>query len=103
MYLVIVERPTLSATCAHTVLTENVSALVKSIRPKLWLPSFCRGTPEIVFGESPLTTEFGVYLPLSIAAVAVTTLNVEPGGYWACVERLSVEMPGPVASGWLSS
>ena len=80
MYFVIVRRPRLSPTWAHTVLTEYVSALIRSIGPKLWLSSFWSGTPEIVFGELPLTIEFGVYLPLSIAAVAVTTLNVEPGG-----------------------
>jgi hypothetical protein len=80
MYLVIVPRPRLSATCAHTVLTENVSAVVRSMLPKLWLASLASGTPETFFGESPLTTEPGVYLPLSIAALAVTTLNVEPGG-----------------------
>ena len=32
------------------------------------------------FGDLPSTTEFGVYLPESSAAVAVTTLIVEPGG-----------------------
>ncbi len=32
-----------------------------------------------MIGELPLMTEFGVYMPLSIAAVAVTILNVEPG------------------------
>ena len=46
-------------------------------------------------GELPLTTESGVYLPLSIAAVAVTTLNVEPGGYCPWVERFSSQ-PVPV-------
>ena len=30
----------------------------------------------------------GVYLPLSSAAVAVMTLNVEPGAYSPCVARL---------------
>ena len=37
------------------------------------------GLPVIV-PVAPLMIELGVYLPLSIAAVAVTTLNVEPGG-----------------------
>ena len=31
--------------------------------------------------------------PLSIAAAAVTTLNVEPGGYWPCVVRLTAPSP----------
>ncbi len=48
--------------------------------PKLWLRSLLSGTPEMVTGDLPLTIEFGVNLPLSIAAAAVTTLNVEPGG-----------------------
>ena len=43
----------------------------------------------MTFGDSPLMTELGVYLPLLIAAVVVTTLNVEPGGYWPWVARLS--------------
>ena len=37
----------------------------------------------------------GVTLPVSSAAVAVTTLKVEPGGYSSCVVRLS--------SGWFGS
>ena len=94
MYLVIVARPSDSATCAQTVLTEKVRAVVRSIGPKLWSLSLDSGTPEIVTGELPLTTEFGVYLPLSIAAVAVTTLNVEPGGYCPWVERLSSQPSG---------
>src|ERR1700722_3655739 len=88
MYLVIVARPSDSPTCAHTVLTEYVSAVVRSILPKLWLLSLDSGTPEMVTGDLPSTIEFGVYFPLSIAAVAVTTLKVEPGGYPAWVERL---------------
>src|ERR1700733_14588482 len=35
-------------------------------------------------------TESGVYMPLSIAAVAVTILNVEPGAYAPWVTRLNV-------------
>ena len=80
MYSVIVGRPTCSATCAKTVLIEYVSAVVSVCGPQLWLPSLASGTPETVIGELPLMIESGVYLPLSIAAVAVTTLNVEPGG-----------------------
>jgi hypothetical protein len=38
------------------------------------------GTPEIFLPFLPLTVEFGLYLPLSSAAVAVTALKVEPGG-----------------------
>ena len=42
--------------------------------------SFCSGTPEMIFPLRPLTVESGVYLPESMAAISVTTLNVEPGG-----------------------
>jgi len=35
--------------------------------------------PWILIGEWPSITESGVNLPVSIAAVAVTTLKVEPG------------------------
>ena len=38
----------------------------------------------------------GVYLPLSNAAVAVTTLKVEPGAYSPWVARLSSGEPDPV-------
>ena len=31
----------------------------------------------------------GVIVPLSRPAAAVTTLKVEPGGYWPCVARLN--------------
>ncbi len=57
-----------------------MSAVVRSIGPNAWLLSLLSGTPEIVTGDLPLTTELGVYLPESMAAAAVTTLNVEPGG-----------------------
>ena len=46
---------------------------------------------------------WGVYLPLSIAAVAVTTLKVEPGGYWPCVARLSWHASEQGALKWLLS
>src|SRR4029078_62891 len=41
----------------------------------------------------PLIRVLGVNLPLSSAAVAVTTLNVEPGAYRPCVPRLSRGAP----------
>ena len=47
--------------------------------PKDSLKSFCSGTPEIFTPLSPLTVDCGVNCPVSIAAVSVTTLNVEPG------------------------
>ena len=77
---VIVPRPRLSPTCAHTVFTEYASAVVRSMFPNGWLLSLESGTPDTVIGDFPLTMEFGVYFPLSRAAVAVTTLNVDPGG-----------------------
>src|SRR5581483_11849629 len=107
MYSVIVGRPTFWATCAKTVLTEYLSASDSVIWPKDWLRSFCSGTPEIVTGELPLIIEFGVYLPLSIAAVAVTTLKVEPGGpgapWVASLNRLQPGVLRHTVSDWLSS
>ena len=55
-------------------------------------PAFSSGTPLIVFGDEASMVVSGVIFPLSSAAVAVTTLKVEPGGYSSCVARLS--------SGW---
>src|SRR3984957_4273834 len=89
MCFVIVSRPSESATCAPTALTGKVRAVVSEIGPKLWSLSLDSGTPEMVTGELPLTTESGGYLPLSIAAVGGPTLNVEPGGYCPWVDRLS--------------
>ena len=70
----------LSPTCAQTVFTELVSASVRLIGPKSSPPELASGTPLTSRGDEPSTTESGVYLPLSSAAAAVTTLNVEPGG-----------------------
>ena len=62
------------------MLTELVSASVSVDVPKDSPPSLLSGTPEISSALSPSTSESGVNCPVSIAAVAVTTLNVEPGG-----------------------
>jgi hypothetical protein len=80
MYSTSVSRPIRSPTCAHTVLTEFVSASVMLIGPKSSPPAFSSGTPLIVLGEEPSITVSGLMAPLSSAAVAVTTLKVEPGG-----------------------
>ena len=80
MYSCIVERPSLTPTSAQTVLTECVSASVSVMSPKSSLPKLFSGVPEMTFPFLPLTRESGWYLPESIAAVAVTVLNVEPGG-----------------------
>ena len=72
--------PSFSPTSAQTVLTECVSASVSVMSPKLSLPKLRRGTPEIGLRLRPLMRDCGVKRPLSIAAIAVTTLNVEPGG-----------------------
>ena len=42
-----------------------------------------------MIGELPLMIDWGVYFPVSIAAIAVTTLKVEPGAYWDWVTRSS--------------
>ena len=80
MYLAIVFLPSFSPTSAHTVLTEWVSASVSVMSPKSSPPKLLSGTPEIFLPFLPLTVESGVNFPLSSAAVAVTVLNVEPGG-----------------------
>ena len=80
MYSAIVDLPSFSPIVAHAVLTECVSASVSVIWPKFSLPKLRSGTPEIGLRLRPLTVEFGVKRPESIAAIAVTTLNVEPGG-----------------------
>src|SRR3954452_20499079 len=102
MYLAMVAFPVLTATWAQTVLTELVSAVVRSIEPKDSPPSLDSGTPEIVFGDEPSSTELGEYLPESMPATAVTVLKVDPGGYPGepCVARLNVEPP---CVGWLGS
>ena len=69
-----------SPTWAKTVLTELVSASVRVIGPKSCPPEFASGTPLTSRGEEPSMIESGLYLPLSRAAAAVTTLKVEPGG-----------------------
>src|SRR5256885_1627623 len=75
MYSVMVLRPTCSATWANTVFTLNVSASVRLMSPKLWLLSFCSGTPETVRGDLPLIIEFRVLIPLSIPAPPVIVLR----------------------------
>ena len=71
--------PRSTATCAHTVLTECVSAVVRSMTPNCSLLKLLSGTPETLIGLLPLSDDAGVYLPESRAEIAVTTLNVEPG------------------------
>ena len=45
-----------------------------------------------VAGE--LIVSSGLIAPESSAAVAVTSLKVEPGGYWPWVTRFSIGEPG---------
>ena len=71
--------PSFSATCAQTVLTEFVSAVVKVIAPNCASEKFFSGTPETVIGDLPTTVDSGVNFPLSSAAAAVTTFIVDPG------------------------
>ena len=49
MYSCMRERPTVTPTSAHTVLTELVNAVVRSIVPKARLPKLLSGTPETTF------------------------------------------------------
>ena len=55
--------PSFSPTSAHTVLTELVSASVRSMSPKSSPPKLFSGTPEIFLPFLPLTVESGLYLP----------------------------------------
>ena len=70
------------------MLTEFVSAVVRSMLPKSSSPKLFSGAPEMIFPFLPLTCEPGSYLPESIAAVAVTVFIVEPGGKRPWVARL---------------
>ena len=72
--------PSFSPTSAQTVLTEFVSAVVRSITPNDSPPEFCSGTPEIGLLLRPSTCEPGSERPVSSAAAAVTTFIVDPGG-----------------------
>ena len=74
-----VSLPSVWPTCAQTVFTELVSASVRLTWPKLSPPELLSGTPPIVCGDEPSTDGLGLYLPVSSAAAAVTTLKVEPG------------------------
>src|SRR3954469_9656006 len=89
MYWYIVSLPSFSPISPKTVLTECVRASVSEIEAKFSPPKLASGTPLITLLFLPLICDCGVYLPESSAAAAVTTLNVEPGGYDACVGRLN--------------
>ena len=68
------------------------------IAPKLSLLSFCSGTPEIGTLSRPLTVDSGVNAPVSIAAVAVTTLKLDPGAYPNWVARFTSGRPGATSA-----
>src|SRR5215208_2626541 len=95
MYCCIVRPPSFSPTSAQTVLTELVSANVRSMSPKSSLPKLFNGAPEISLPLRPLTREPGSYLPESIAAEAVTVFMVEPGGNRPWVARLRLAPQSP--------
>ena len=99
MYSNIVSAPTCSPSWANQVLTELVSAVSSAIGPKLLVEVVGQRLPwtSIVPGASIVVS--GVIVPLSSPAAAVTTLKVEPGGYWPWVARSS---SGEVGS-WFSS
>ena len=59
MYSVILSLPTFSPTSAQTVLTDLVSAVVRSTSPNDSLPKLFSGAPEISFGLLPSTREPG--------------------------------------------
>ena len=71
-----------------------MSASDRDTTPALSPPALQSGTVCTVMQvPCPLIRVLGVNLPLSSAAVAVTTLNVEPGAYRPCVPRLSRGAP----------
>ena len=70
------------------MLTEFVSAVVRSMSPNCSLPKLFSGAPETVCGLRPSSVEPGSNLPVSSAAAAVTAFIVEPGGKRPWVARL---------------
>ena len=71
------------------MLTEFVSAVSRVIEPQSWLKSLASGWPWTSSDPGALIVVSGVIVPLSRPAAAVTTLKVEPGGYWPWVARLN--------------
>ena len=78
------------------MLYENVSASLRLTWPADSPPALHSGTVSIVM-QRPLPSMIvvGVYLPLWSAAVAVITLNVDPGAYKPWVARLTSGEPPP--------
>ncbi len=74
-----------------------MSASVSVTTPADSPPALHSGWPWTLVRQLPWPSivVWGVNLPLSRAAVAVTTLNVEPGAYSPCVARLSSGEPLP--------
>ena len=89
MYSNSVSWPTCSPSWANQVLTEFVSAVSRVIEPQSWLKSLASGWPWTSSEPGALIVVSGVIAPLSSPAAAVTTLKVEPGGYWPWVARLN--------------
>ena len=98
--------PSFSATSAQTVLTEFVSANVRSMSPKLSSPKLFSGAPEISLPFLPLTLESGWYLPESMAAEAVRIEAALPRGARRVVldergERLATRDVAARLVGWM--
>ena len=88
----IVSPPSFSPTSAHTVLTEFVSASVSGIVPKLLVAEVVqRRAGDRLWRLAARRASPACSLPAVDRGDAVTTLNVEPGGYWPSVVRLSAE------------
>ncbi len=81
MYFCIVRAPTSSPTCAQTVFTEFVNAVVRSmVAEGLAAGVVQRDARDL---DAVAAVDGAVRLRTSrcrCAAIAVTTLNVEPGG-----------------------
>ena len=89
MYSFMVALPSFSPTWANAVLTDLASAVLRSIWPKSSLKSLASGTPEILLAAVAVDRRAAARTaPVSIAAVEVTTLNVEPGASPNCTRAV---------------
>src|SRR5438309_11954089 len=84
-----------AASCTKAVLHEMANAWWNGIWPGASPSKLVNGLPPMVTCGGQVVGVSGL-VPLASSAAVVTTLNVEPGGYWPATARLN----GSV-SGWL--
>ena len=74
-------QPRLTPTCAKIAFTEKVKAFLKGYVPGPCVTLLHEiGKPSTTSASLQVTVVSGVMTPFSSAEVAVTVLNVEPGG-----------------------